>query len=194
MRNRRRCRLHGGKSSGPTTTEGIERIRRASTTHGQRTQAAKAERHALRRLLGDARRVLIELRKRSRESRDLAKAEVTVTAEPPPVLTKQRVSEHAGLFVQSGAGCPGVTLESQASRYRLTPLVGGEAAHVGSAEVSFLEGQLTILDTATAWSISGSSSSIVTVHVISPVTVGVKLGKSNVLLPFPTGSETERTC
>ena len=30
-----RCRLHGGKSTGPKTTEGIERIRRAVTKHGR---------------------------------------------------------------------------------------------------------------------------------------------------------------
>ena len=50
MRNRRRCKLHGGLSTGPKTAEGIERIRRASTTHGQRTKAARAEREHFRAL------------------------------------------------------------------------------------------------------------------------------------------------
>ena len=29
-----RCRLHGGKSTGPRTAEGLERMRRAKTKHG----------------------------------------------------------------------------------------------------------------------------------------------------------------
>jgi len=43
MRNGR-CRIHGGKSTGPRTEEGIERIRRASTKHGRRSKAAITER------------------------------------------------------------------------------------------------------------------------------------------------------
>jgi len=29
-----RCRMHGGKSTGPRTAEGLERMRRAKTRHG----------------------------------------------------------------------------------------------------------------------------------------------------------------
>ncbi|HME23426.1 MAG TPA: HGGxSTG domain-containing protein [Acetobacteraceae bacterium] len=29
-----RCRMHGGKSTGPRTAEGLERMRRAKTKHG----------------------------------------------------------------------------------------------------------------------------------------------------------------
>jgi hypothetical protein len=39
MRNGR-CRLHGGLSTGPRTTEGLERLRAARTVHGFYTQAA----------------------------------------------------------------------------------------------------------------------------------------------------------
>jgi hypothetical protein len=35
MRGRRRCRLHGGLSTGPTTLEGLARIRAANTRHGR---------------------------------------------------------------------------------------------------------------------------------------------------------------
>ena len=45
MRGKKRCRLHGGKSTGPRTAEGIERIRRARTVHGRYS----AEMIALRR-------------------------------------------------------------------------------------------------------------------------------------------------
>jgi hypothetical protein len=34
MRKRRRCRLHGGKSTGPRTAEGLARSRRARWKHG----------------------------------------------------------------------------------------------------------------------------------------------------------------
>jgi hypothetical protein len=46
-----RCRLHGGKSTGPKTAEGIERIRRAVTKDGRYTKAAKAEQEQYRREL-----------------------------------------------------------------------------------------------------------------------------------------------
>src|SRR4051794_16716232 len=47
MANRRRCRLHGGKSTGPTTEAGLLRSKNARLTHG----AYSAEAIAFRRLL-----------------------------------------------------------------------------------------------------------------------------------------------
>jgi hypothetical protein len=47
-----RCRIHGGKSTGPRTAEGIERIRRAHWKHGLRAAEAIRQRKegaALRR-------------------------------------------------------------------------------------------------------------------------------------------------
>jgi hypothetical protein len=41
MKNRR-CRLHGGKSTGPRTAEGLERSRRARWVHGARGRAYAA--------------------------------------------------------------------------------------------------------------------------------------------------------
>ena len=46
-----RCRLHGGLSTGPKTAEGIERIRRAVTKHGNYTKRAMTERAEYRELL-----------------------------------------------------------------------------------------------------------------------------------------------
>src|SRR6266511_2733156 len=43
-----RCKLHGGKSTGPRTPEGLERSRRANWKHGHFSQAAKAERSRVR--------------------------------------------------------------------------------------------------------------------------------------------------
>ena len=39
-----RCKVHGGKSTGPRTAEGLERSRRANWKHGYFSREAKAER------------------------------------------------------------------------------------------------------------------------------------------------------
>jgi hypothetical protein len=56
-----RCRLHGGLSTGPRTAAGIERIRRANTRHGWRSQAARAERIRSRDLIRQSQATLDEL-------------------------------------------------------------------------------------------------------------------------------------
>src|SRR5256714_10805366 len=43
-----RCKLHGGKSTGPRTPEGLERSRRANSKHGYYSREAKAERSGVR--------------------------------------------------------------------------------------------------------------------------------------------------
>ena len=42
-----RCRMHGGKSTGPRTAEGLERCRRANWKHGRRAADAVSERKAV---------------------------------------------------------------------------------------------------------------------------------------------------
>src|ERR1700722_7607378 len=54
-----RCRLHGGKSTGPRSAAGIERIRRALTKHGRYSKAARIERHQFRALVREAREILM---------------------------------------------------------------------------------------------------------------------------------------
>ena len=61
MRNGR-CRIHGGKSTGPKTAEGRERIRRAQWRHGFYSQAAKAERAEARLVLRNVRSLIRQLR------------------------------------------------------------------------------------------------------------------------------------
>lgn len=61
MRDRRRCRLHGGKSTGARTPEGLERIRRAATKHGFYSRGLIAERRRVRKLVADARSLLAGL-------------------------------------------------------------------------------------------------------------------------------------
>ena len=37
--SRKKCRMHGGKSTGPTTVKGQEKVRMASLRHGRRSHA-----------------------------------------------------------------------------------------------------------------------------------------------------------
>jgi hypothetical protein len=53
------CRMHGGASTGPTTPEGLERLRAARTIHGRRTAAACRMRGEVRALLKEARRLVV---------------------------------------------------------------------------------------------------------------------------------------
>ena len=56
-----RCRLHGGKSAGPRTAEGLERMRRAKTKHGLYSAETLQLMRAVRALRRDARRVADDL-------------------------------------------------------------------------------------------------------------------------------------
>ena len=53
-----RCRMHGGKSTGPRTAEGLERLRAARTRHGAYTAEALALRRHLAGLLRRARALI----------------------------------------------------------------------------------------------------------------------------------------
>lgn len=55
-----RCRMHGGKSTGPRTLEGLKRLQAARTTHGRRTAEMERMRAMIRALKAEARR-LVEL-------------------------------------------------------------------------------------------------------------------------------------
>jgi hypothetical protein len=50
--------MHGGKSTGPRTTEGVERVRAARTSHGFWSQEGRAFRRFCSDLLSDARRLM----------------------------------------------------------------------------------------------------------------------------------------
>jgi hypothetical protein len=60
MRNGR-CRLHGGKSTGPRTPEGLERMRRAKTKHGKYSEENRRLMRLIRELDREARRMAGEL-------------------------------------------------------------------------------------------------------------------------------------
>ena len=58
-----RCRLHGGKSTGPRTAEGLERCRTANWKHGLYSSQALAERHQVRELMRSSAQLLEDLTK-----------------------------------------------------------------------------------------------------------------------------------
>jgi hypothetical protein len=60
-----RCRLHGGKSTGPRTPEGLERMRQSKFKHGKYSKEMKAANQWLRTF----RRTLADL-KEKREVKD----------------------------------------------------------------------------------------------------------------------------
>src|SRR5262249_52687788 len=57
-----RCKLHGGKSTGPRTPEGLERSRRANWKHGYYSREAKAERSRVRAAILTLRYARLDLR------------------------------------------------------------------------------------------------------------------------------------
>lgn len=51
IRGKTKCKVHGGRSPGPKTQEGRDRIAAANTTHGRETGSVRTERKlALKRL------------------------------------------------------------------------------------------------------------------------------------------------
>ncbi len=53
-----RCRMHGGKSTGPRTAEGLERLRKARTRHGAYGKEAREIREIIRALKVRAKQVM----------------------------------------------------------------------------------------------------------------------------------------
>lgn len=51
MKNRARCRLHGGKCTGPKTTKGKMKAAEANLKHGRYTEIAKIERMHMRMMM-----------------------------------------------------------------------------------------------------------------------------------------------
>ena len=57
---RTRCKLHGGKSTGPTTVKGQEKARMANWKHGKRSRAHVAK---MKQIRADLKRVTRDLRR-----------------------------------------------------------------------------------------------------------------------------------
>lgn len=65
-----RCRMHGGKSKGPRTPEGIEAIRKAITKHGMRSKSFKTLMGELRYIKRTTRDLLTKLKQVACENPD----------------------------------------------------------------------------------------------------------------------------
>lgn len=57
-----RCRMHGGKSTGPRTPEGKERSRRGNWKHGSYSVESQEERREFREMIHQFKRTIRELR------------------------------------------------------------------------------------------------------------------------------------
>jgi len=53
-----RCRMHGGRSTGPRTAEGLARLRAARTIHGGRSAKARDLRALIRALKAETKRLI----------------------------------------------------------------------------------------------------------------------------------------
>ena len=58
-----RCRMHGGKSTGPRTPEGLERSRKANFKHGLYSAESIAQRRYISQLLRSSRETLEQVEK-----------------------------------------------------------------------------------------------------------------------------------
>ena len=63
-----RCRMHGGKSTGPRTPEGLERSRKANLKHGLYSAELLEERKFIRQLLRNSRETLEQVEKKVENS------------------------------------------------------------------------------------------------------------------------------
>jgi hypothetical protein len=77
IRNKSVCRFHGGKSTGPRTEEGIERVRQANTRTGvyakefvKESQAAKARLRVIEQAAYEAGLIKVRIRGRKPQSND----------------------------------------------------------------------------------------------------------------------------
>ena len=59
-----RCRMHGGKSTGPRTPKGLARSRKANWKHGYFAKEAVEERRLLKRFTTDCRNFLQKVPRR----------------------------------------------------------------------------------------------------------------------------------
>ncbi len=58
-----RCRMHGGKSTGPRTPEGLDRSRKANFKHGHYSAESMASRRYISQLLRKSRKTIEQIEK-----------------------------------------------------------------------------------------------------------------------------------
>ena len=60
-----RCRMHGGKSTGPRTADGLERSRKANWKHGRYSAESLTERRYISQLLRESRETIEQVEKKA---------------------------------------------------------------------------------------------------------------------------------
>jgi len=104
MRNGR-CRMHGGKSTGPRTAEGLARLRAAARARhgGEAAAEARAFARSCRVLIRDT-RALLTLAERPAENRPAFDQQVLFDAKLPPAAARSSASPQ--LSEQTGGKSP----------------------------------------------------------------------------------------
>jgi hypothetical protein len=101
-----RCRMHGGRSTGPRTIEGLNRLRAATTKHGAyATSAARRfrdpddpfARQSLRMILKGTRETLDLIRRAGPEGPDPAALLALLIPDPIPIRRRKRTAPGASL-------------------------------------------------------------------------------------------------
>jgi hypothetical protein len=75
--------MHGGASTGPRTSAGLEKCRRTNWKHGRRSAAAIAER---RRVRAEIRELILEMRLVEREARGWLRLRQRLGRDPVAVV------------------------------------------------------------------------------------------------------------
>ncbi len=78
MRNGK-CRLHGGRSSGPRTAAGLAKIREAKTKHGFYSAEAKAIRRHARELINQSKKFLSFVENKIKDRQDSSTDSLFIT-------------------------------------------------------------------------------------------------------------------
>ena len=98
IRGNRRCRLHGGLSTGPKTLEGLAHIRAANTRHGRFSAEGQAVARWARGYVRNGRRSLRALAKHSPDARArLSRLLLGGDTPPPTWREEQRVQARANV-------------------------------------------------------------------------------------------------
>ena len=135
-----RCRMHGGRSTGPRTAEGMARMTAARTTHGHCTAAQRMQQRYVRTLVVRTRLYCAAMRLRQHLPADLAAqlAQSPAAFLPPEKPSDAAVSRNApttlGSSARGHAPCNSLPALRRASRAARTGGAAGRALPGRAAE------------------------------------------------------------
>ena len=119
IRGKLRCRMHGGRSTGPRTAKGLARLRAAHTIHGCYTAEARAQNRKILTQAGRNRIALEAIRRRDRLLPELvARLNSLPAGTDATALANRRPDPRTGSGSSAGRGGEPRTMEA---RYRSRP-------------------------------------------------------------------------